>query len=58
MARYYNDFNDIRGSDDSLINYGIEGMKWEIRKYVNYDGSLNAEGRRKYGLYQNFAKSF
>lgn len=57
MDRYYNDFNDIRGSDDELMHYGVQGMKWGIRKYVNYDGSLTAEGRRKYGSYQNFAKS-
>lgn len=25
MARYYNDFNDIRGSDE-LIHYGVQGM--------------------------------
>lgn len=56
MARYYNDFNDTRGSDE-LFHYGVQGMKWGIRKYVNYDGSLTAEGRRKYGSYQNFARS-
>lgn len=56
MGRYYNDFNDLRGSDE-LFHYGVQGMKWGIRRYVNYDGSLTAEGRRKYGTYQNFARS-
>lgn len=56
MGRYYDDFNDIRGSDE-LIHYGVQGMKWGIRRYVNYDGTLTAEGQRKYGTYQNFAKS-
>lgn len=56
MGRYYNDFNDIRGSDE-LAHYGVQGMKWGIRKYVNYDGTLTAEGQRKYGTYQNFVRS-
>ena len=49
MSRYYN--------DDYLMHYGVQGMKWGIRRYVNYDGTLTAEGRKKYGTYQNFAKS-
>lgn len=32
-------------------------MKWGVRRYVNYDGTLTTEGQRKYGTYQNFAKS-
>lgn len=56
MGRYYNDFNDIRGSDE-LAHYGVQGMKWGIRRYANYDGTLTTEGQRKYGTYQNFARS-
>ena len=39
MSRYYN--------DDYLMHYGVLGMKWGIRRYVNYDGTLTAEGRKK-----------
>ena len=40
MSRYYN--------DDYLMHYGVLGMKWGIRRYVNYDGTLTAERKDKY----------
>ena len=32
-----------------LAHYGIPGMKWGVRRYQNYDGSLTSEGRTRYG---------
>lgn len=32
-----------------LVHDGILGMKWGIRRYRNYDGSLTDEGKKRYG---------
>lgn len=34
---------------DELKHYGIKGMKWGVRRFQNSDGSLTAEGRKRYG---------
>jgi len=31
-----------------LVHYGIKGQKWGIRRYQNEDGSLTAEGKKRY----------
>ena len=34
---------------DELYHHGIKGMRWGIRRYQNADGTLTAEGVRRYG---------
>ena len=34
---------------DELKHYGIKGMKWGVRRFQNTDGSLTADGRKRYG---------
>lgn len=33
----------------NLQHHGIKGQKWGVRRFQNTDGSLTAEGRRRYG---------
>ena len=37
-------------TSDYLAHHGIKGQKWGVRQYQNTDGSLTAEGRRRYGV--------
>ncbi len=46
MSIYWND-------GTSLYHYGIKGQRWGERRFQNPDGSLTAEGRRRYGVMQN-----
>jgi hypothetical protein len=41
-----------------LEHHGILGMKWGIRRYQNKDGSLTAEGKKRYSIKENADDSF
>lgn len=34
---------------DELYHHGIFGQKWGVRRYQNSDGSLTAQGKKRYG---------
>ena len=38
---------------DSLTHFGIQEMKWGVRRYQNEDGTLTPEGMRRYGVDYN-----
>lgn len=40
-----------------ICHHGIKGMRWGVRRYQNSDGSLTAEGRKKYGSVEKFKSS-
>lgn len=35
--------------NNELQHWGIKGQKWGVRRFQNEDGSLTAEGRKRYG---------
>ena len=37
-------------ASDFIAHHGIKGQKWGQRRYQNSDGSLTAEGRKRYGV--------
>lgn len=40
-----------------LAHYGIKGQKWGIRRFQNSDGSLTAEGIKRYGSEKELKKA-
>ena len=42
------DFEWDKGN--ALMHYGIKGQHWGKRRFVDYNGELTAEGRRRYGI--------
>lgn len=44
MTTSFTDWNPYE-----LEHYGIPGMKWGVRRYMNRDGTLTAAGKARYG---------
>ena len=50
---YEADYTPIYPTDeelDILYHHGIKGQKWGIRRYQNKDGTLTAEGKKRYSI--------
>lgn len=45
----------IRKDANIIQHHGIEDMRWGIRRFRNYDGTLTEEGKRRY--YKNYYKT-
>ena len=35
-------------NNKELMHYGVKGMKWGIRRYLNPDGTLTTKGKKRY----------
>lgn len=46
MGVYY--VSGVPYSSDYLMHFGIKGQKWGVRRYQNEDGSLTADGKKRY----------
>ena len=38
----------MNGETHTLCHWGIKGMKWGVRRYQNYDGTLTPRGEKRY----------
>lgn len=52
MREYY--VGTFAFSSDDIYHHGIKGQKWGVRRFVNPDGTLTPEGKRRYGTAENF----
>ena len=51
IEKYHNQANHSDDLvDEYLEHHGVKGQKWGIRRYQNDDGTLTAEGRKRYGV--------
>lgn len=50
MEWYVTRGDNKKNSEDVLMHYGILGMKWGVRRYQNYDGSLTKAGKNRYKM--------
>lgn len=39
---------------DELYHHGIKGQRWGVRRFQNEDGTLTAEGKKHYGVSDDF----
>ncbi|MFU8786350.1 MAG: hypothetical protein ACNA7U_03805, partial [Candidatus Izemoplasmataceae bacterium] len=39
-----------------IAHHGIKGQRWGVRRYQNEDGTLTAEGQRRYGTFENMER--
>ena len=46
----------VRRINNELYHHGVKGQRWGIRRYQNPDGTLTAEGKKRYGTIENFNK--
>jgi uncharacterized protein (UPF0297 family) len=47
----------VRRINNELYHHGVKGQRWGIRRYQNPDGTLTAEGKKRYGTIENFNKA-
>lgn len=45
-------------NNEELKHHGIKGQKWGVRRFQNKDGSLTANGRKRYGSEDNFKEQY